>query len=156
MAFDPTLPLDNSLIAAAELRAQFTGLREEFTDLITQIPAGPQGPQGDQGPPGPAFSSVIVDATIELPSGAQPSVTTSFDGVNVHFTFSIPQGAQGSKGDTGEVSNVQLTDAIATTAQNPTPVGAFEGAFSDPPTQAEMQAFAAYVESLRQALTRPT
>jgi hypothetical protein len=31
---------------------------------------------------------------------------------------------------------------------------AFGGSFSDPPAQAEMQAFADYVESLRAALTR--
>jgi len=31
---------------------------------------------------------------------------------------------------------------------------AFGGSFSDPPTHAEMQDFAAYVESLRAALTR--
>jgi hypothetical protein len=55
----------------------------------------------------------------------------------------------------GEVTPTQLTDAIATTALNPTTVGPYGGSFSDPPTQAEMDAFAAYVESMRVALLRP-
>jgi hypothetical protein len=45
-------------------------------------------------------------------------------------------------------------DAVATTAQNPSGIGPYTGGFSDPPTQAEMQDFAAYVESLRAALVR--
>ena len=40
------------------------------------------------------------------------------------------------------------------TARNPDGVGPFGGSFSDPPTQAELQAFAAYVETLRTALVR--
>jgi hypothetical protein len=52
------------------------------------------------------------------------------------------------------VSTQQLNDAIATCALNPGGVGPFGGSFSNPPTQAEMQAFAAYVETLRVALTR--
>jgi hypothetical protein len=33
-------------------------------------------------------------------------------------------------------------------------IAPFAGTFSDPPTQAEMMAFAAYVETLRAALVR--
>ena len=48
-----------------------------------------------------------------------------------------------------------LSDAaIAGTALNPSGIGPFGGGFSDPPTQAEMDAFAAYVESIRAALVR--
>jgi hypothetical protein len=43
---------------------------------------------------------------------------------------------------------------VATTALNPSGIGPFAGGFSDPPTQAELQDFAAYVESLRAALVR--
>ena len=49
---------------------------------------------------------------------------------------------------------VVSSDAIAGTANNPTNVRPYTGDFSDPPTQAEMQAFAARSESLRQALIR--
>ena len=69
-----------------------------------------------------------------------------------------PQGSPGSTGPPGEVSNQQLTDtvnnAIADTPHNPSSIGPFTGTFSDPPTQAEMQAYAAWGESLRQALIR--
>jgi len=40
MAFNPLLPVDNSLIAAPELRSQFTGLKDEIdtlaADSVTQ------------------------------------------------------------------------------------------------------------------------
>ena len=54
----------------------------------------------------------------------------------------------------GSVTPQNLDDAIATTARNPNAIGPFAGTFSDPPTQAEMQAHAAYVETLRAALVR--
>ena len=44
MAFDPTLPVNGSLIAAAELRSQFTGLKDEIDTLaansVTQAQHG--------------------------------------------------------------------------------------------------------------------
>ena len=54
----------------------------------------------------------------------------------------------------GEVSTAQLTTAIATTATDPSGISPYAGSFSDPPTQAEMQSFAAYVEDLRSELER--
>ncbi len=63
-------------------------------------------------------------------------------------------GAQGEPGPPGEVTQGQLDSAIATTALNPTGIGPYPGTFSDPPTLAEMQDFAAYVETLRGALVR--
>ena len=45
MSFDPTLPLDDSIVDASELRSQFTGLLDE----IAAVPAGPPGPQGAPG-----------------------------------------------------------------------------------------------------------
>jgi len=47
-----------------------------------------------------------------------------------------------------------LDHAIATAAANPSAIGPFAGTFSDPPTQTEMEDFAAYVETLRVALIR--
>lgn len=52
------------------------------------------------------------------------------------------------------MTTAQLDSAIAGTARNPSGIGPYGGGFSDPPTQAELQDFAAYVESLRAALTR--
>ena len=109
--------------------------------------AGREGPQGLQGPP---FASAIVDGVTTLNPGDPATVTVISDGVDVHFSFGIPAGADGVQGPVGEVSNQQLYDAIATTAS----VAPYTGEFSEPPTQAEMQAFASYVESLRSALER--
>jgi len=60
----------------------------------------------------------------------------------------------GPQGPTDEVSAQQLTHAIANTAQNHSGIGPDGGGFSDPPTQGEMQDFAAYVETMRAALAR--
>jgi hypothetical protein len=100
---------------------------------------------------------VVVDGVNTLPPGDPATVSATFDGANVHLAFGIPQGAtgsQGPQGPMGEVTPQQLSDAIATTARNPNAIAPFTGTFSDPPTQAEMQAFAAYVETLRAALAR--
>jgi len=35
MAYDPTLPVENSLISSAELRSQFQGLKYEIDDRVT-------------------------------------------------------------------------------------------------------------------------
>ena len=180
MSFNPLLPLDGSLMAAGEMRSQFTGLKT----LIDDVPAGPPGPpgpqgipgmqgnpgaQGDPGPQGPPFANAVVDGVTTLNPGDPATVGTTFDGSNVHFTFGIPGGATGAdgppgaqgpqgndgpQGPQGEVSAQQLSDAIATTARNPNGIGPFGGGFSDPPTQGELQFFAAYVETLRAALVR--
>jgi len=162
MPFDPTKPAFGSPDSSAEMRAQLNGLK----DLIDAVPAGPQGPQG------PPFASAVVDAVNTLNPGDSATVDASFDGTNVHLTFGLPrgndgnqgpqgadgpqgpQGNDGPQGPVGEVSNAALATAIAGTAQNPTGITPFTGTFSDPPTQGEMQAFAAYVESLRAALVR--
>lgn len=62
--------------------------------------------------------------------------------------------ASGATGAAGEVSTAQLDAALATTAQNPASFPAYTGDFSDPVTQAEIQNFAAYVESFRQFMSR--
>ena len=83
-----------------------------------------------------------------LNPGQPATVSVSFDGSDVHFSFGIPRGAD------GEVSTAQLTTAIASTATDPSGISPYAGSFSDPPTQAEMQSFAAYVEDLRSELER--
>jgi len=90
----------------------------------------------------------LADGVTTLPPGDPAMVDMSFDGTNVHFGFGIPQGT------TAEVSTLQPADAIATTVQNPGGICLFTGGFSDPPPQAELQDFTAYVESLRAALVR--
>ena len=45
MPFDPTLPINNTMIDAEELRGQFNGLKA----LIDAVPAGPAGSAGVAG-----------------------------------------------------------------------------------------------------------
>ena len=138
MPYNPTLPLDDSLMVAGEMRSQFAGLKT----LIDQVPAGPPGPRGPAGPEGPAGADGAMGPQgAEGPQGAQGP-----DG---------PEGPEGpSGGPPGEVSLAQLETAISGTALNPNTVEPFTGTFSDPPTQAELLAFAAWAESLRVALVR--
>ncbi len=162
MPFDPNQPQAGEEIDALQLRDQFNGL----ATMIQNVPAGPQGPQGDPGPEGPMgdagapgeqgppFAQAVVDAVNTLDPGSPANVTVSFDGNDVHFTFDIPRGDAGEQGPPGEVTTAQLDGAIAGTALNPGGVGPWTGSFSDPPTQAVMQDFAAYVEMLRGALVR--
>ena len=128
------------------------------------IPRGADGIPGLQGEPGlvgPPFANAVIDSITTLNPGASATASVSFDGNTVHFNFGIPHGAQGEQGTQGapgEVTNAALGDAIASaiegTARNPGGVSPFGGSFSDPPTQAEMQAFAAWSETLRAALVR--
>ncbi len=103
-------------------------------DTGPQGPQGPQGEKGDKGDPGD-------------PGGPQGPKGDPGDPGQT--------GAQGDQGPPGEVSAAQLNDAIEGTARNINGViEAFTGTFSNPPTQSEMQAFADYVESWRQASLR--
>ena len=65
-----------------------------------------------------------------------------------------PRGDTGAQGVPGEVTQAALDAAVADTARNPSGIAPFGGSFSDPPTQAEMQDFAAWSETLRAALFR--
>lgn len=129
MAFDPNVPAQGAPNSSAQMRAQLNGLKE----LIDAVPAGPQGEQGPPGEQGPA-GPVGPEGPAGDPGG--------------------PAGPEGPTGPPGEVTASALEAAIATTALNPAGLGPFGGTFSDPPTQAELQDFAAYVEALRAALVR--
>ncbi len=146
MPFDPSLPAPNSPLVSAEMRGQLNGLKE-------LIDAG-------------AISGVVIDGVTTLPPGEAATVVASIVAGVLHLSFGIPQGAagtngtngadgaQGPQGPMGAVTPQNLDDAIATTARNPNALGPFTGTFSDPPTQAELVAFAAYVEEMRGDLVR--
>ncbi len=149
-------------MVAGEMRSQFNGLKT----LIDQAPAGPPGPQGAPGPqgpqgePGPQGESGPEGPQGEPgPQGSQgePGPQGS-DGPQGPEGPSGgppgPEGPVGPQGPPGEVTAQDLTTAIAGTAQNPNAIEPFSGVFSDPPTQAEMEAFAAWTEALRAALVR--
>ena len=171
MPFNPNLPLDDSLMVAGEMRGQFNGLKT----LIDNVPAGPTGPMGPQGPqgiqgpqglvgdPGPAGPEGPVGpggpqgetgpvgpvgpVGPEGPSGGPPGPEGPMGPAGA-------PGPQGPQGVPGEVTLAQLETAVAGTAQNPAGVAPYTGSFSNPPTQGEMESFAAWVESLRAALVR--
>ena len=111
MPYDPTLPLENTDIDAAEMRSQLQGLR----DLIDTIPVGPQGPQGQDGatgPPGPPGD--IGPTGVDGPMGPPgPAGAAGSPG---------PEGPPGPQGPVGEVSQAQLDAAIAGAALNPVSV----------------------------------
>ena len=86
MPFDPSLPQEATLADAAQMRAQFNGLK----DLIDAIPAGPPGPEGPsgpggsngndgaQGPPGAPgeVTAVALEGAINGTSGNSNAVST--------------------------------------------------------------------------------
>jgi hypothetical protein len=159
MPFDPNQPQAGEEIDAVQLRNQFNGLNDKITSIPAGPPGpagpagpqGPEGPQGEQGPqgdPGPQG-----EQGPEGPSGGPPGP----EGPQGPQGDAGPQGEpgpEGPQGPEGDVSPGQLADAIAGTAQNPSGIEPYTGGFSDPPTQGEMNDFAAYVESLRSALVR--
>ena len=46
MAFDPTLPVNNSLVSSAELRNQFNGLNEQIVLMQDQVDDTPHNTNG--------------------------------------------------------------------------------------------------------------
>ena len=131
MPFDPSIPVENTEIDAAQMRSQLTS-HKALIDAITTL------------------TNAQIDATNTLPPGNPANVTLTTNGNTLHFTFDIPtgdpgpegpQGAEGPQGPEGphgadgtpggppgpegpqgppgEVTLQQLTDEIATTAQNP-------------------------------------
>ena len=158
MPYDPDYPQNGEDLDADPMRGQLNGLK----DLIDAAPG---------------VNAVVVDEVTTVAPGQPATVTLSLIGETLHFTFAIPQGAigatggngvdggtgpQGPAGPPGEVTTAQMdaaiagavSTAIATTPRNPTGSAPFTGTFSDPPTQAEMIAYAAYVVTLRTALLR--
>lgn len=148
-------------MVAAQMRSQFNGLKT----LIDDVPAGPPGPQGETGPQGSGGPQGEAGAVgPEGPMGPQgpqgdtgpqgsmgPEGPQGFQGDR---GADGPEGPQGPQGVPGEVTTEALNTAIAGTARDPSGVPPFSGIFSEPPTQAELQSFAAYVESLRAGLAR--
>jgi hypothetical protein len=124
------------------------------------IPQGAEGPQGIMGPQGPPFGGALVDGVTTLNPWDNATVNTSFDGSNVRFTFGIPRGQPGNDGSPGppgppgEVTNAQLSSAINGTSNNSNGVNTLNLTVSDPPTQGEVQAIAAKLDELINALRR--
>ena len=126
--FDPTLPQENTLADAAQMRSQLNGLKALIDAILTVTAAQvdstntlPQGspanasvsvignslhftfeiPQGQDGAQGPPFAQAVVDSVTTLNPWESASVGVSFDGSNVRFNFAIPRGNDGSQGPPG-------------------------------------------------------
>ena len=147
MPFDPTKPANATKVVAAELRAQFNGLK----DLIDAIPAGPPGPEGPVGPVGPVFADIQIGTVTTVPPLSPAGASVNVTGNVVELSFTIPRG---DTGPTGEVSSAMLATEIAGTALNPSTVSDLMLLPSDPPTQADLIAVIAKVNELITALRR--
>ena len=136
MPFDPSLPQENTLADAVQMRAQFTGLKDlidavsgvtsAVVDSVTTLNPGdpatvsvsvigtvlhmslalPRGDAGATGPQGQPFANAVVDSTSTLAPGANATVSVFFDGTLVHFSFGIPRGNQGDQGNQGPPGEV--------------------------------------------------
>jgi hypothetical protein len=144
MAYDPSLPVNNSSVTATELRGQFGGL----FDLIQAVPvttsyvvdevntgsAGgsasvgvsfvaptvhftftiPRGADGGTGPEGAPFTNFAVDGVFTLNPGEDATVGAIFDGTAVRMTFAIPRGATGDTGAVGPAFTNFVADSVST------------------------------------------
>ena len=84
MPYDPNLPQEHTLIDAAQMRGQLTGLKD-LIDALSSITAAQ------------------VDGVTTLNPGDPASVTLSVSGSTLHFSFGIPSGQEGQAGPTGGV-----------------------------------------------------
>jgi len=78
MAFNPALPIEDSEIESAELRAQFNGLK----DIIDTTLPGPPGPEGPQGPPGEVTNAQLNDAVNSAITTAMASSSANSNGIS--------------------------------------------------------------------------
>jgi len=140
MPFDPTLPLDASLVDAGELRSQFTGLK----DLV------------DAG----TITAALTQNTGTLPPGSAATADVTLSAGTLTFTFGIPAGQPGEvtqaqlSNDLVNCQNAAVNTTLPLTSANSNAVGLLNMSVSDPPTQAELQAVASKVDELINALRR--
>ena len=138
MPFDPTLPLENTLADAAQMRSQLTGLK----DLIDAVPQGPEGPPGPAGPQGADGAPGPMGPEGPQGPAGGPEGPAGPQG---------PEGAQGPpgpQGPPGEVTQADLSNAIQTTSANTNNVGTLDNAPSDPPSLADYEALRAKLNEL--------
>ena len=129
MPYDPSYPATGIKLKSAEMRAQFTGLKE----LIDAIPAGPPGPEGPSGPQGNTGETGPIGPQgpegPQGPSGGPPGPEGPIG----------PQGPQGIQGPPGEVTMAQLNDAIsamtANSSANTNSVATLDTPMADPDSE---------------------
>jgi hypothetical protein len=152
MPFDPNLPQENTPLDAAQMRGQFTGLK----DLIDALPTGA------------GITGAVVESITTLPPGNPASATVSLVGTELRFTFALPagdtgpagqqgndgqQGPTGSQGPPGEVTQTDLNNAMLNTLSQSSDVSnsvaELPNSFSDPDAEALRQKMNELINALR-------
>jgi hypothetical protein len=128
--FDPTLPIENTEIDAAQMRSQLNGLKA----LIDAVPT---------------VTAAQIDAVTTLPASDAANVI----GTTFHLTFGIPQGPEGPAG--GGLTLSKLEAAIATTPNNTNNVTPLAFSVSEPVSWYERQQIADKINELIGALYWP-
>lgn len=140
MPYDPTLPQENTLVDAAQMRAQLQSLKA-LIDAIN------------------AVTAAQVDGVNTLNPADPASVAVSLSANTLHFTFGIPRGQDGAQGAPGEVTtadmNTAISAAIAGTALNPFSISPMNISFSEPPTASQLYEVQSKFNELLAALQRP-
>ncbi|MBI5687327.1 MAG: hypothetical protein HZC54_19815 [Verrucomicrobia bacterium] len=164
MSFNPSLPADNSPLSSSEMRGQLTSLHDETASVLDDVTTGTipkktgDGTLGDSAiseddakvivAGGKLFSLRRSDSPdtvlLEVHSGTEAvlHIRISADGSRIAF----------NSNRSGFSFQSPLDVNGAPLAMKPVSVGPFGGTISDPPTQSEVQAIVAWVETLREAL----
>lgn len=161
MAFDPTLPVDDSLIIALELRNQFNGLKA----LIDAQAAGLTALQAlvaQQAGQIVALQATVADHTTDL-AGHNQEILTQGALVGNHTSQlsqhavdiaalqqDVGQQSAGLLNLQGTVSNLEVNSA-----RNPTSVGPLNVQLSNPLTDADGSQIVNKVNELLNALSHP-
>jgi hypothetical protein len=95
--FDPNLPQENTLADAAQMRAQFNGLKAHI-DAI------------------PGIASAVVDSVTTIAPGQPASATLSIVGAVLHVSLAIPEGQPGLQGLQGTPGGAGAEGAAALVA----------------------------------------
>jgi len=141
MPYDPSLPVEGTLIDAAQMRSQLQGLHDEIAAAA-------------------GVTSAQVDNTNTGSPGTAATATVSLTGGVLHFDFSIPAGQNGEvtqsqlSNDLVNCQNAAVNTALPLTSNNSNGVGLLGMSISDPPTQGEVQNIANRLDELINALRR--
>ena len=86
-SFDPTLPLDGSLVVADVLRDQFNGLAAMIAAVT-------------------CVNAAVIDGVETLLPNEAAFVTLTVTDETLHFLFGIPRGQEGQAGQNGQDGQV--------------------------------------------------
>ncbi|MCX6900602.1 MAG: hypothetical protein NT105_18130 [Verrucomicrobia bacterium] len=163
MPYDPNFPASHAELTSDAFRQNFNGLGDKTDAILSGVGTGALPKKTGEGTLG--NSAIAEDAANVMVSGKLLSVRRADTAGGIlleihngtepvlHIRVTPDNGRiYFCSNRTGYSFQSPIDIEGAPVAMKPTSIGPFTGGFSDPPTQAEMQAFAGYVESLRAAL----